>query len=116
METNWVWVLVAAVGQALCIGSVILHARAHPTSGYPLWRAPAEQSTSGRMLFALGIGVTVFGATMIGVGEKTPLVGALIGGASFIPSIAALIIANRVAASRRAAALPIKASTATLPR
>jgi hypothetical protein len=101
MDVNWIWIFVASVGQATCVASVVLYARANPDGRYRLWRGPAGQTIVTRLAFALGLGVTIFGASLLNSSLQGLAIRVLVGVVCVAPAVAAMIVANIVLAARR---------------
>jgi hypothetical protein len=102
MEATWIWILVAAVGQAAYIVSVVDYFRAHPTASYPVWRSPAGQTRRGRVILALGTMLTLFGAFMTAHAVGDGWVRALIIVCCFVPALVVVVTINILATRRRA--------------
>ncbi|MFE1646979.1 hypothetical protein ACFM35_15470 [Microbacterium sp. P01] len=103
---TWIWtLLLALLGQALCIASIVAYCRAHPNAKYPAWLSPVGQTERGRQLYGAGTFLTTAGALMTAYISGSGLGGAFIVVSCWIPVIV-MIIGSNIAAARRRARQP----------
>jgi hypothetical protein len=100
MDSVWLWVLLAGVGAASSVASVLVYARVRLTSPYPYWSVPSDEPTIVKVLRVAGFFLTMFPALML-ASSTAVWIGALVLVGAWASLITAILISNAVRRQRQ---------------